>query len=117
MGKFEVKIEEKAPAGASRKGRGCASGHAVRREAFVGTSEALNTLHVKFDCWEGNEGGAIFGVSKSDDRILEHSGCGGEGGDWCGMHNPGVKTRIVLGGWVDEPGVLCQRWRDSRAGP
>ena len=57
MGKFEVETEEKAPAGANRKGSGFASGHAVRGEALVGTSEALNVIHVNFDCGEGNEGG------------------------------------------------------------
>ena len=57
MGKSEVKIKEKVTAEGSRKGRGYTSRHTVRRRSFVGTSEALNTLHVKFNCGEGNEGG------------------------------------------------------------
>ena len=57
MRKSEVKIKEKVTAEGSRKGRGYASRHTVRRRSFVGTSEALNTLHVKFNCGEGKEGG------------------------------------------------------------
>ena len=57
MGKSDVKTEEKAPSDANRKGRGFISRNIVWREAFVGTSEALNTLQVKFDCGEWNEGG------------------------------------------------------------
>ena len=57
MGEFEVKTEEKGPAGANRKGRRFASGHDVRREEFVGTIEALNMLQVKFDCGNRTEGG------------------------------------------------------------
>ena len=53
MGKFDVKNES----GANKKGRGFGSGNTVRREAFVGISEALNALQVKFGCVEGNEGG------------------------------------------------------------
>ena len=39
-----------------KKVRGFGSGNTVQREAFAGTSEALNALKVKFDCREGNEG-------------------------------------------------------------
>ena len=34
-------------------------GNNVQREAFDGTSEALNALQVKFDCGEGNERGKL----------------------------------------------------------
>ena len=52
-----MKTAEKAPSDANRKGRGFIISNIVWREAFVGTSEALNTLQVKFDCGEWNEWG------------------------------------------------------------
>ena len=59
MGRFDVKSKEKAPSDANKRGKGFGSGNNVRREAFAGTSEALNTLQVKFDCGEGNDGGQL----------------------------------------------------------
>ena len=49
-----MKNEEKAPLDTNKRGRGFGSGNIVRREAFSGTSEALNVLQVKFYCREGN---------------------------------------------------------------
>ena len=57
---------------ANKKGRGFGSGNTVRREAFTGTSEALNGLQVKFDCGERNRGGAIFGMPENDDHVPEN---------------------------------------------
>ena len=57
MGRFDVKIEEKTPSDANKRGKGFSGRNNVRREAFSGTSEALNALQVKFDYREGNEGG------------------------------------------------------------
>ena len=57
MGRFDVKNEEKAPLGARKRGKEFFSRNTLRRESFAGTSKALNTLQVKFDCREGNEGG------------------------------------------------------------
>ena len=57
MGGFDVKNEEKAPMDANKRGKGFGRGNTAQREAFGGTSEALNALQVKFDCGEGNEGG------------------------------------------------------------
>ena len=42
---------------ANRIRKGLGSGNTVRREAFAGTSEAMNALQVKFDCGEWNDGG------------------------------------------------------------
>ena len=50
MGNFDVRNEEKAPSDANKRGKGFVGGNNVRREAFAGTSEALNKLRVKFDC-------------------------------------------------------------------
>ena len=49
-----MKNEEKAQSDTNKRGKGFGSGNIVHREAFAGTSKALNTLHVKFDCREGN---------------------------------------------------------------
>ena len=57
MGRSDVKNEEKAPSDANKRGKGLGGGHNAWREAFPGTSEALNALQVKFDCGEGKEGG------------------------------------------------------------
>ena len=57
VGRFDVKNKEKAPSDTNKRGKGFGSGNIVRREAFSGTSEALNTLQVKFDCGEENKGG------------------------------------------------------------
>ena len=54
MGRFNVKNEEKAPMDANKRKKGFGSGNNVRREAFSGTSEALNALQVKFNCGEDN---------------------------------------------------------------
>ena len=54
---FDVKNKEKAMFDTNKRGNGFGSGNAVLREAFSGTSEALNTLQVKFDYMEGNEAG------------------------------------------------------------
>ena len=54
MGRFDVKNEEKVPSDANKRGKVFGSGNTVQREAFDGTSKALNTLQVKFDCREGN---------------------------------------------------------------
>ena len=54
MGMFDVKSEDKAPSDANKRGKGFGGGSNVRREAFAGTSEALNTLQVKFKCGEGD---------------------------------------------------------------
>ena len=50
MGRFDVKNEEKAPSDANKRGKGFGGGNNFWREAFCGTSEALNALQVKFDC-------------------------------------------------------------------
>ena len=57
MGRLNVKTEEKTPSDANKIGKGFGGGNNVRREAFAGTSEALNALQVKFNFGEGNEGG------------------------------------------------------------
>ena len=54
MGKLNVKNEEKAPLDANKIGKGSGSGNTAQREAFSGTSEALNALQVMFDYREGN---------------------------------------------------------------
>ena len=59
-GIFYVKNKDKAPSDTNKKVRGFGSGNTVRREAFTGTSEALNGLQVKFDCGERNRGGDDF---------------------------------------------------------
>ena len=60
MGRLDVKNKEKAPSNANKRGKIFGSGNTVRREAFSGTSEALNALQFKLDCGEGNEGGRFF---------------------------------------------------------
>ena len=45
---------------ANKRGKGFGGGNNVRREAFSGTSKALNALQVKFDCREVNEGGRFL---------------------------------------------------------
>ena len=60
MGIFDVKNEEKAPSDANKSGKVFGGGNNVSREAFAGTSKALNALQVKFDCGEGNEGGRFL---------------------------------------------------------
>ena len=57
MGRFDVKNSEKAPSDGNKRGKGFGIGNTIWREAFAGTSEALNMLQVKFDHGEGNEGG------------------------------------------------------------
>ena len=52
-----MKSEEKTPLDTNKRGKGFGGGNNVRREAFTGTSEALNALQVKFGCGEGNGGG------------------------------------------------------------
>ena len=52
-----MKNKEKAPSDTKKRGKGFGSGNTVRREAFTGTSEALNALQVKFDFREGNKAG------------------------------------------------------------
>ena len=53
---FNVKNEEKAPLDAKKRRKGFGRGNTAGKEAFTGTSEALNTLQVKLYCGEGNEG-------------------------------------------------------------
>ena len=60
MGRFNVKIEDKTPSDANNRGKGFGGGNNVWREAFAGTSKAMNALQVKFDCREGNEGGQFL---------------------------------------------------------
>ena len=60
MGRSDVTNKEKAPSDANKRGKGFGGGNNVRREAFSGTSEALNALQVKFDCGGGNEGGQFL---------------------------------------------------------
>ena len=55
-----MKSEEKTPSDANKRGNGFGGGNNVWREAFAGTSEALNALQVKFDCGEMNEGGQLL---------------------------------------------------------
>ena len=55
-----MKNEEKARSDVNKRGKGFCSGNTVQREAFTGTSEALNSLQVKFDCGEGNKGGRFL---------------------------------------------------------
>ena len=56
IGRFDVKNRKKALSYANKRGKVFGSGNTVQREVFAGTSEALNTLQVRFDCREGNEG-------------------------------------------------------------
>ena len=56
MGKFNVNKEEKALSDTNKRRKGFGSGNIVWSEAFSGTSKVLNTLQVKFDYREGNEG-------------------------------------------------------------
>ena len=49
MGIFDVKNEEKVPSDANKKGNGFGGRNNIQRGAFSGTSEALNTLKVKFN--------------------------------------------------------------------
>ena len=72
MGRFNVKSEEKTPSDANKIEKGFDGGNNVWREAFAETSEALNALQVKFDCWEGNNGGTIIGMHKAHDGVPEH---------------------------------------------
>ena len=48
MGRFDIKKEQKAPLEANKRGKGFVSGNNVWREAFAGTSKALNALQVNF---------------------------------------------------------------------
>ena len=57
MGRFDVKIKEKAPSESNKRGKGFGGGNNFWREFFSGTSKALNALQVKFNCGEGNEEG------------------------------------------------------------
>ena len=57
MGRFDVKNKDKAPSDANKRGKIFGSGITVWREAFAGTSKALNALQVKFNCGEVNGGG------------------------------------------------------------
>ena len=43
-GRFDAKNKYKAPSEANKRGIGFGSRNTVRREAFAGTSEALNAL-------------------------------------------------------------------------
>ena len=56
MGRFNVNNEEKVLSNAYKRGNGFGGRNNVFREAFVGTSKALNALQVKFDCRERKEG-------------------------------------------------------------
>ena len=60
MRRFDVRSEEKAPSDANKRGKGFGGRNNVWREAFDGTSEALNALQVKFYCREGDEGGRFL---------------------------------------------------------
>ena len=60
IGKLVVKIEEKVLAGTNRKGRIFASGHAVRREELLGTSDSLKMLQVNFDNGKVARGGDFW---------------------------------------------------------
>ena len=51
-----MKNEEKAPSDANKRGEVFGSRNTVQREASAGTIKALNALHSKFNCGEGNEG-------------------------------------------------------------
>ena len=55
----EVQCKERGEGAVGREKRGkvFGSGNTVWREAFAGTSKALNALQVKFHCREGNKGG------------------------------------------------------------
>ena len=55
-----MKSKEKAPSDTKNRGNRFGGGNNFRREAFAGTSEALNALQFKFDCGEGNEGGRFL---------------------------------------------------------
>ena len=57
MGRFDVKNKEKALSESNKIGRGFGSGNTIPREAFAGTSKALNALQVKLNCGERNKGG------------------------------------------------------------
>ena len=52
-----MKNEEKAPLDTNKRGKGFGRRKKVWREAFDGTSEALNALQVKLYCGEGNKMG------------------------------------------------------------
>ena len=62
MGRFDVKNEDKASLDADKRRKGFGIGNTAQREAFSGTSEALNALQVKFDCGEGVARNYIFGL-------------------------------------------------------
>ena len=51
-----MKSEEKTPSDVNKRGKVFGGGNNVRREAFYGTSEALNMLQVKFDCGKVTRG-------------------------------------------------------------
>ena len=55
MGIFDVKNEEKAPLDTKNREKGFGGRNNVWREAFLGTSKALNALQFKFNCGEGNK--------------------------------------------------------------
>ena len=62
MGRFDVKNEEKASSDAKKRGKGLGGGKNVRREAFAGTTKALNALQVKLDCGKGTMGDDSWSV-------------------------------------------------------
>ena len=55
-----MKNKDKAPLDTNKRIKGFGSGNTVQREDFSGTSKALNTLQVKFDCGEGNKRGRFL---------------------------------------------------------
>ena len=67
-----MRNEEKTPPDTNKRVKLFGNGNTVQREDFDGTSKAFNTLQVKFDCREGNEGGTIFGMYTSNDRVTEN---------------------------------------------
>ena len=49
MGRFDVRSKEKALSDAKKRGNGFGGVNNVWREAFAGTSKALNVLQLKFN--------------------------------------------------------------------
>ena len=101
MGRFGVKSEEKAPSDSNKRGKGFNGGNNVWREAFAGTSEALNALQVKFNCWEGNEGGRFSECIRLTTENLSKKLKGG-GGDAKTLIRNG---KVFESAWPDPVGL------------
>ena len=101
MGRFDVKNEDKDPLDANKIGKGFNSGNTVWREAFAGTSKALNALQVKFNCGEGNEGGRFSECIRLTTEYLSKKLKGG-GGDAKTLIRNG---KVFESAWPDPVGL------------